>query len=943
ADATISADRGVTRKVPLTIEDIDGDDIIVAWAGDNSINIPADTHMSVYRDPESTDERDYILEFTPLRDEDSANPVVITVSASDGTALVTETVTVTVLPHNSPPVAEDYDHTIDEDSIGNFTVIVPTSDADGDTLKILIDHSADPEVGLFRNGVHAPLLGELRVPNRGKAILFIPAENYNTDGDSPLEIRYKLQETTSTAEISNLGVITVTILPSNDTPEIYGLMDSYSMKEDAVDFTVTFKARDVDGDSVTFVATHDDDAHLASVTIKDEDIVYNAVTGEYTVKVTIVPKENLYHTGAEFATITLGASDGTLPMGAASFQLTITPENDGIEPIDGTVEVRPGVIADTTAEDTKYRIDFADYYRDIDGDTIMIFSVGGQVHGTVERDKLLDTAAIFTPAKDYFTPQTNPAAGDYGAFTFMLSDPLGATYSGKVELNITPVNDKPSAPKILKTIDEDGECVIKPLDPGEPVHASDVDNAISELKLTDVGAAANGTVSWSAETGEITYRPKADWSGKETISYTIEDPDGAQATGTIEITVNPVDDEPRIAFEYNTGYPDTMSEPGDVLTWTMPEDPVGSEKEFKLHIWTPEEKVNLTLYITPENIDAAHPYTDIIANAATDIKFAFTDAAQTQGLVTITPKPNAFGSFVLVFELSDGGAPVVRRLVVTVEPENDLPVMTGDTTAQVAEDGSVSKSVSATDVETSAAELRYTIKAGEDAANGTVTFIESVSGAKRVCAWTYTPNADYYGADSFTLVVTDKDGGTDEKMVTVTVTPVNDKPTEPTGLSLDKTQYKGGDTATLTFTAGTDKANETARADLVYEIRLSTDGGTSWTPLEAAYVTAAPEQPVTYGFTVPSGANTAGLVVSVRTLDTENTAPDGWGGPAQYSAAAHTAACRADSTAPTISLAQTPTALTNGNVIITVTAGDPGAGASGVASVVCTAGGAAEG
>ncbi|MGR5452323.1 Ig-like domain-containing protein, partial [Vibrio sp. PNB22_3_1] len=43
--------------------------------------------------------------------------------------------------------------------------------------------------------------------------------------------------------------------------------------------------------------------------------------------------------------------------------------------------------------------------------------------------------------------------------------------------------------------------------------------------------------------------------------------------------------------------------------------------------------------------------------------------------------------------------------------------------------------------------------------------------------WTYTPNDDYNGSDSFTVEVSDSQGGTDTITVNIGVTPVNDQPT----------------------------------------------------------------------------------------------------------------------------------------------------------------------
>ncbi|TKE74647.1 MULTISPECIES: cadherin-like domain-containing protein, partial [unclassified Vibrio] len=53
--------------------------------------------------------------------------------------------------------------------------------------------------------------------------------------------------------------------------------------------------------------------------------------------------------------------------------------------------------------------------------------------------------------------------------------------------------------------------------------------------------------------------------------------------------------------------------------------------------------------------------------------------------------------------------------------------------------------------------------------NGTVVIDENGD-------WTYTPNENYNGNDSFTVEVSDGQGGTDTLTVNVGVTPVNDTP-----------------------------------------------------------------------------------------------------------------------------------------------------------------------
>lgn len=62
--------------------------------------------------------------------------------------------------------------------------------------------------------------------------------------------------------------------------------------------------------------------------------------------------------------------------------------------------------------------------------------------------------------------------------------------------------------------------------------------------LTVVGASSpNGTVVVNPD-GTLTFTPAADFNGDTTITYTVEDEDGAQSTGTVFVNVEPVNDDP---------------------------------------------------------------------------------------------------------------------------------------------------------------------------------------------------------------------------------------------------------------------------------------------------------------------------------------------------------------------------------------------------------------
>ncbi|MBK9081563.1 MAG: tandem-95 repeat protein [Rhizobiales bacterium] len=121
--------------------------------------------------------------------------------------------------------------------------------------------------------------------------------------------------------------------------------------------------------------------------------------------------------------------------------------------------------------------------------------------------------------------------------------------------------------------------------------------------------------------------------------------------------------------------------------------------------------------------------------------------------------------------VSDGNGGVTTVTVpVTVTPVNDAPVASAPP-ATTAEDTPVSGAITASDVDGDTLSFATTTPP----AHGTVT-VDPATGA-----YTYTPDPNYAGPDSFVVTVSDGNGGVTTVTVPVTVTPVNDAPTATGG------------------------------------------------------------------------------------------------------------------------------------------------------------------
>ncbi|MCC4787751.1 Ig-like domain-containing protein, partial [Vibrio splendidus] len=131
---------------------------------------------------------------------------------------------------------------------------------------------------------------------------------------------------------------------------------------------------------------------------------------------------------------------------------------------------------------------------------------------------------------------------------------------------------------------------------------------------------------------------------------------------------------------------------------------------------------------------------------------------------TYTPNENYNGNDSFTVVVSDGQGGTDRITVnIGVTPVNDLPVGE-DVSVTTDEDTPVSGSLTATDADND----QLTFSKGTEPSNGSVVVDENGN-------WTYTPDENYNGSDSFTVVVDDGQGGTDTITVDVGVTPVNDQ------------------------------------------------------------------------------------------------------------------------------------------------------------------------
>ena len=130
---------------------------------------------------------------------------------------------------------------------------------------------------------------------------------------------------------------------------------------------------------------------------------------------------------------------------------------------------------------------------------------------------------VFTPEENYF--------GE-ASFEYTVSDGNGGTDTAMVTVNVESVNDAPVITVTDTAVTEDDSATII-------ANASDIDGTIS---LSD-SSAQHGTISMDSD-GSITYIPDADYNGTDAVTISIADNGGAVTTQTINLVVDPTQDNP---------------------------------------------------------------------------------------------------------------------------------------------------------------------------------------------------------------------------------------------------------------------------------------------------------------------------------------------------------------------------------------------------------------
>jgi VCBS repeat-containing protein len=322
-----------------------------------------------------------------------------------------------------------------------------------------------------------------------------------------------------------------------------------------------------------------------------------------------------------------------------------------------------------------------------------------------------------------------------------------------------------------------------------------------------LNADANDGTAIIDQNGNWTYTPDANFNGSDSFTIEVTDDDGNVETQIINITVNQTND----AGTFGGALSGSGAEDGGAIIGT-------ATFADAIDGYTPD---NFAI-----NTGASNGTASILAN----------------GDWTYTPNADFNGSDSFIIEVTDDAGNVETQVIsITVTQTDDAGTFGGDLSGSGDEDaGDITGTATFTDaIDGFSAPFTFALNA--DANDGTAIIDQNGN-------WTYTPDANFNGSDSFTIEVTDDDGNVETQVINITVDPVPD-------------------IATLSIAAGANGTMEGTSATLTeYTFTVTRSGDLSAVTTVDWAVSSATMNAADFFGGLPSGSLTFGIGVTTRTI-----------------------------------------------------------------------------
>lgn len=731
---------------------------------------------------------------------------------NDGTANSnTVTRTITITPVNDAPVLSSVEATPLAYSEGQAAAVISAAinatDVDnanltGGTIQITGNHVPAEDVLTFTaaNGITGAydaatgtmtLTGTASVTNYRNALRTVRYQNTNNNDPSTATrvVSFALTDGTGasntlTREIAVTGVNDASVLAAIEAVTL-----AYTEDQGPLEITSTLTVADVDNltlSGATVQITGNYASAQDRLVFTDANGIagsFNTATGlltltgsaslsAYETALRSVQYENinLVNPSTAIRTVTFRVNDGTANSNTQVRTITITGVNDApvlasVEGSDLSYTEGQAATAITTAMTvsdpdntnlTGATIQITGNF--ISSEDILSFSTVTGITGTWDVATGTMTLTGTTTVANYqnairtvrYRNSNNATPSPLNrTVSFVVND--GALSSSIVTRNISvlPVNDVPNAANDAVSMDEETTIEIDVL-----ANDTDLDDVIVPATVTIVTSPVNGTASVDPVTGRITYIPDANFSGTNTIRYTVNDQSGGTSnTATVTVTVNNINDTP----SFLKGGDLTVAE--DAGTQTIPGWATAIDDG------DPFTNQTLTFVLTSDNSGL----------------FSSQPSINSAGTLTFRSGNNRFGVANITVFLRDNGsstppnsnASSTQTFTITVLPVNDAP-NAGAEFYSTSSTTPVSANVLSNDSDTENNTL--TVETIPVVPPGKGSVVIDGSGL-----FTYTPSAGSSGEDTFTYQVCDN--GTDngvpaprcsQAVVTITINPPND-------------------------------------------------------------------------------------------------------------------------------------------------------------------------
>ena len=692
--------------------------------------------------------------------------------ATDPTA--TGTIDDDVGAPNAAPTAADGTVTTDEDTAYAFDASdFGFADADTDDELASVRVVTLPGSGtLAVSGSAVSVDQEVAASDLGGNLTYTPA----ADGHGSGYASFTFRVSDGTAESAADYTMTIDVNAVNDAPTVASALPdrsatvgeefSYQVPEDAFS--------DVDGDTLSYAAAQDDDSALP------EWLSFDATTRTFTG--TAAAED----TGT--VTVQVTASDGNGETASTTFALEVTAAANTVPTAaDATV---------TTAEDTAHAFEASDFgFADADTDdelaSVRVVTLPGS--GTLAVSGSAVSAGQEVAASDLggnltYTPAADEHGSGYASFTFRVSDGTAESAADyTMTIDVTPVNDTPTAADGTVTTDEDTAYAFGASDFG--FVDTDAGDGLASVRVVTLPGSGTLAVSGSAVSadqevavsdlgGNLTFTPAADEHGSGYASFTFRVSDGSAESAadyTMTIDVSAVNDAPTAAdgtvtTDEDSAYAFEASDFGFA-------DADAGDGLASVRVVTLPGSGTLAVSGAAVSADQEVAASNLGGN------LTFTPAADGHG--------SGYASF--TFRVSDGTAESAADYTMTIDVNavNDAPTA-ADQTVTTDEDtayafGASDFGFADTDTGDELASVRVVTLPGK----GTLAVSGSAVSADQEVAvsdlggnLTFTPAADGHGSGyaSFTFRVSDgsAESAADYTM-TIDVNAVNDAPTAAAG------------------------------------------------------------------------------------------------------------------------------------------------------------------